>query len=148
MKNTHDKIKYPVVAFLKGRGIHFARNEADLTICSSRGLNSGFYDGLNLIDSEGSSFVVLGAKKVGYFGFLWGLSLTYGQRIQVELNITESSKGLTIDDLKQKILFNLEKDRHFWNSGGDFNDLKNIIKTENSFKEIITCLTNYFYGEN
>lgn len=143
--NIVHEIKYPVIAFAKGGVIHFARNEADLTICSTRGLKNGFYNGLNIIDSEGNSFDVQGAKKVGYAGFLWGFSLTFGQRIRVELIFSGSNKDLSIEDFKEKTLKQLKKNKHFWNSGGNFEELTVMIKSGKSFKEIITYLTNYFY---
>ena len=147
MNNDHE-IKYPIVAFAKGGVIHFARNEADLTICSKRGLENGFYNGLIIVDSEGNHFDIQGARKVGYAGFLWGFSLTFGQRIRVELIFSGSYKDLSIEDFKERILKQLKKDRHFWNSGGNFDELTVTIETGKSFKEIITYLTNYFYREN
>src|SRR5690606_29481523 len=113
--NFINKIKYPIVAFAKGGVIHFARNEADLTICSIRGLKNGFYNGLKIIDSEGNSFDVQEARKVGYVGFLWGFSFAFGQRIQVELIFSSISEELSIDIFKEKILKQLKKDKLFWN---------------------------------
>jgi hypothetical protein len=147
MNNAHE-IKYPIVAFAKGGVIHFAKNEADLTICSKRGLKNGFYNGLNIIDSEGNCFDIQGARKVGYAGFLWGFSLKYGQRMQVELIFMGSNKDLSIENFKERILKQLKKDKHFWNSGGNFNELVVMINSEKSFKRIITYLTNYCYKKS
>jgi hypothetical protein len=119
-----------------------------LTICSTRGLKNGFYNGLNIIDSEGNSFDVQGAKKVGYAGFLWGFSLIFGQRIRVELIFNGSNKDFSIEDFKEKTLKQLKKDKHFWSSGGNFEELVLTIKTGKSYKEMITWLTNYFYKES
>lgn len=146
--NICNEIKYPVIAFAKGGVIHFARNEDDLIICSTRGLKTGFYNGLNIIDSEGNSFVVQEAKKVGYAGFLWGFSLIFGQRIRVELIFRDAKKYYSMEDFKEKILKQLNKNKHFWNSGGNFEELAEMIKSGNSFKETITYLTNYFYKES
>ena len=138
-------IKYPIIAFAKRGAIHFARNEADLTICSARGLKNGFYNGLNIIDSEGSGFDVKEAQQVGYVGFLWGFSLAFGQRIRVELIFRGSNKDLSIQNFKGRVLKQLKKDKHFWNSGGNFEEITIMVDSANSFKEIITFLTNYFY---
>jgi len=147
MSAIHE-IKYPAIAFARGGITHFARNEADLTICSRRGLKNGFYNGLNLIDSEGNSFDIQGAKKVGYNGSLWGFSLMFGQRIRVDLIFSGSTKYLSIEDFKEKILREFNKQKGFWNSGGNLEELKLTIKMINSYKEIITYLTNYFYKES
>lgn len=144
MNNAHE-ISYPVIAFAKGGVVHLARNEADLTICSKRGLANGFYNGLNLIDSEGNRYNILEARKVGYANFLWGFNLAFGQRIRVELIISGSDNALAIEDFKERLLKQLKKDIQFWNSGGNFNELTVLIKTGKSFKDIITYLTNCYY---
>lgn len=146
--NIVQEIKYPVIAFAKGGVIHFARNEADLTICSIRGLKNGFYNGLNIIDSEGNSFDVQGAKKVGFAGFLWGFNLLFGQRIRVELIFRGSNKYSSIEEFKEKILKQLKKEKHFWNSGGNFEELVLTVKMGKSFYETITFLTNHFYKKS
>lgn len=141
-------IKYPVIAFAKGDVIYFARNEADLIICSKSGFKNGFYNGLIIIDVEGNCFDIQGARTVGYAGFLWGFSLKFGQRMRVELIFRGSNRDLSIEDFKERILEQLKKGKYFWNSGGNFNDLVVMINSETSFKKIITNLTNSFYKES
>lgn len=146
--NIIHKIKYPIIAFSNGAVIYLARHEADLTICSKRGFDNGFYNDLKIIDSDGNSFDVHGANKVGYGGFLWGFSLKYGQRVRIELILSDSYKDISIEDFKEKVLKQIKKDKHFWNAGGNFENLVLTIKDGKSYNEIINFLTNYFYNES
>lgn len=142
------EIKYPVITFAESSIIYFARNQDDLTISSIKGWRNGFYNSLNIIDSEGNSFDVQEAKKVGYAGLFWGISIISGQKIRVELIYTKANKGLSVVDFKEKILKQLKKDKHFWNAGGNFDELIVKVRNGKSYKEIIAYLTNYFYKSN
>ncbi|TJY63740.1 hypothetical protein FAZ19_15840 [Sphingobacterium alkalisoli] len=139
--------KYPVIAFAKGGILHFARNADDMTICSRRGWKNGFYNGLNVLDCEGSSYKVREAEKVENVGFLWGFSFLLGQKIRVRLNYTKVEKEISVDDFKEKIIKVLKRDRHFWDSGGTLEEIITITKSAKSHGDVIKYLTGIFYKE-
>lgn len=137
-------ISYPAVAFAKGGIVHFARNADDLVLCSKRGWKSGFYDSLNIVDSEGKGFNVQEARKVGNVGLLWGFDFALGQRIKVELVHSEASM-VSIEELKEKLLKQLKKDRHFWNSGGNLEEITSTVRAAKSHNEVLKYLAEIFF---
>jgi hypothetical protein len=136
--------EFPVVSFSKTGLMYIAKNIDDLSVCSNRGWRSGFYSGLTIVDSSGMAIKIREARKIGTVGFLWGLSLVWGQRIKVEL-IEEGRDKMAIDRFKERVCRQLEKDRHFWNSGGNLDNSILNIKMLGSHKEINEYLSKVFY---
>lgn len=143
-----DDFKYPIIAFAKGGILHFARNADDMTICSKRGWKNGFYNGLNVVDCEGSNYKVREAEKIGNVGFLWGFSFLLGQKIRIKLNYTKVEKEIPIDDFNEKIINVLKRDRHFWDSGNTLDEIIATIQSAKSHKDVIEYLTDIFYKKS
>jgi hypothetical protein len=139
------ELRYPVIAFAKRNVVHFARNSDDLTICSSRGLKNGFYNGLEIIDSDGKKYEIENAQKVGTKGFLFGLNILYGQKLRIKLNFSNKIEKENLEELKARINKAFKKDKFFWNSDGSLSEKKSFINNAISFKEIIEYLTGEFY---
>lgn len=138
------KITYPVIAFKNGH-ISFHRNNKDLTICNSRGLKNGYYNNLKLIDSNSNEFIIKSAKKIKYFGILWGFNLLKGQQLEVELFFDEKIGFIDLVDFKDLLTIYLKKDQYFWDSDGNFKNRINFVSNSNSIKEILDFFTNEFY---
>jgi len=139
-------MKFPIIALLNKRHLHFARNEDDISICTKTALKNGFYNNLSIVDSDGVQYVVQDAEKINSVGLFWGYNIFLNQKIRVKLKMADTS-GQFIDLHKFKEL--LKNILEVSDNHGNFSDdSKHTMKVLNSLKthnEIITHLCDAFY---
>src|SRR5690348_1230093 len=107
-------IRPPILSF-SSDGIVYALDSLDtITRCTNRGLESGFYKKLLLIDADGRAFRVVDARRVRklpprnfgqFLGFIFG-----NPRWQVELELEPRSSKASLDEIKRLISNSFEKD--------------------------------------
>jgi hypothetical protein len=141
-----NSVKFPAILIDKNNIIHFVRNNIELTTCSVKSWKKGYFNNLIIIDSMGFSNIVEKAVKVGYANAFFGLSLLYGQRIKVKLIFKNGDKTYDIDNFKTLIIKKIIKDKYFWNSGGNYDDIIKEINDKHNIKDIIVNLSNIYYN--
>jgi hypothetical protein len=138
-----EKMIFPVLTFSRPNVIEFAKDEDRLTRCNRLGLKNGYYNNLKVIDSDGNCFSVSQANKVGTIGPLWGFNLFLEQQLRVRLEFKNSIERITLEDFKVKILNAFDKNKYYWESGGNIDDLKRIVRGSKSHGEIIQELGSF-----
>ena len=139
-------ISFPIVAFIKGNTIYFARNEEEITTCNKSSFTSGFFNNLYIVDSAGFSYEVQEAIRVGTIGIFWGYNIFLNQKLKVKLVFkNKSNDPIDLSSFKEHIIDNFTKDQYFWNSDGDLKKRIDFVKNSNSFTQIIKHLSDDFY---
>ncbi|WP_426291858.1 hypothetical protein ACN9ML_17460 [Dyadobacter endophyticus] len=134
-----DKIEFPAVVF-DNFSFRIVNNREGLVITTKAGLKNGLYDKITIVDSNGSSFEVTGAKKIKGVGPMWGYNIFLNQNILVELNFVQKVNYVALSDVKKEILKWLNKEKLFWKSGGNFKEIAEIIYESESIKTMIIHL--------
>jgi hypothetical protein len=136
---TVTAIKFPILYFSTGI-MGFAKTLDEITICKKGALKNGFFDNLLLIDIDGIGFQVKGARKITGVGLFCGYNIFLNQTIKVELMLDQTTRNVSIDEVKNIIFRSFEK-WHGWKSRGDLEELKVKVKKTNSIANIITLLS-------
>ena len=139
-------ISFPIVAFIKGNTIYFARNEEEITTCNKSSFTSGFFNNLYIVDSAGFSYEVKEARRVGTVGIFWGYNIFLNQKLKVDLILkNKSNNPVDLNSFKEHIINSFTKDEYFWNSDGDLKERIDFLKNSTSFMQIIKNLSEDFY---
>ena len=141
MKNNN--LKYPIIAF-SSSGLHIARTEEDILICSSLALKRGFYKSMNIVDSEGFLYKIEDAKKIKGHGIFGGYNIFFNQKIIVELIIRDKPIECSVEEVKRKL--NKELKKGIWDSADNTQDIIAKIEGLNKIDEIIHYMAKIFYS--
>ncbi len=136
---SESPVSWPVVAFGGDGSLVCVETFSTLLRPSARALRSGYFNGLMLMDAEGTvcrvDEVILDQQNV----FLSELRRILNLRVPVELLLGESWK-VTLQEAKAKIILKVRDDRSFWESGGDLLDLEEQIAAAPSFGALYALL--------
>jgi myo-inositol-hexaphosphate 3-phosphohydrolase len=137
-------LRYPVLCISTGNGpvLHYARAVAELVVCTSQGLKSGFYSGLRIVDSIGRRYAVLDATKTNNVGPWWGFNLLGGQRIRVALTL-EMLPAEPLADLKTALLRFIDTIEMYDADP----EIRRMISAADDFSGLISALAAGFYKE-
>ncbi len=138
-----DRIIFPVLTFSRPNVIEVAKDADRLTRCNRLGFKNGYYNNLDIIDSNGNSFGVSRAHKVGTVGLFWGYNIFLEQNLRVELEFKQHVEQVTLEAFKDRVLSIFEKDKYFWESGENIDDLKRMVRGSKTYRELIQELGNY-----
>jgi len=136
---TPGDLQYPVLCFTK-YGIATKKTDVELITTFQASLDKGWFRNAEIIDSGGTKYRVLDAKKIGGVGPFWGYSLFFSRRISVELLLDEIVDETPISDVRKRILKDF-RDWHGWESRGDFDELKAAVEKASTVAEIIRLVT-------
>ncbi len=131
---------FPVIVF-DNFSFRIIEHIEELSKTTSAGLKNGLYDSIKIVDSKGDLFHVSGAKKIKGIGPLWGYNIFFNQNILVDLNFTPQISSSSLQDVKKNIIKKLNKEKYFWESGGNFNEIIEIIDMSDSIKTLIVRLS-------
>ncbi len=110
-----EELAFPVI-FIAGDGLLDIRNTtAELTTTGVTALRKGLFKHALVIDRNGSSYRVQGAKRVGFEPPFWGFRLRYSRRVRLELNL-ESNGDLDLDQIKTHVSSAIRRHPHVWDS--------------------------------
>ena len=137
-------LEFPIVAFSKN-SFHIARNENEILICTKIALKNNFYKGMIIVDSTGTSYNIVNAKKIKGVGPFWGYNIFLNQKIKVELTYKDDCSNLNIELFKNKVLNYIKIAK--WDSADNYEDIKLKINNLNNFKQIIIILSNSYHKE-
>jgi hypothetical protein len=132
-------IVFPVLNFNK-YFFSVVKDIDSLTRSTKAGLNNGVFDNLEIIDSSAQYFKVTEARKIGGIGFARGFNLFLNQRIRVELTFSEEVINIPLEKVRIKLMKVINGDRYFWESGGYFDELINIVENSKSIDYLISDL--------
>jgi hypothetical protein len=136
-------LHYPVLEFSKGM-VFPARSVEELEQCSSPALRSGFFNNLMLIDSDGKTLKIVGARKLRSVGPFFGFNIFMNQRIKVALTASGPEQGSGIEDVRRLVLGAI-RGRQGWTSMEDIDELAVIVERASSVSEIAAAVTAAYY---
>ena len=141
-----ESTKFPIIYFNKHS--FFIVDDIDkLTITTKAGLRNKIFDDLMIVDSSGKCYKVSKVEKLHGIGFLWGYNIFLNQRIKVKLNFSENVSEIALQDLKALIMKFFNKDKYFWESGGNLKQLKEIVDKSESISMLIKNLSKVINKE-
>jgi hypothetical protein len=135
---TVSAIEFPIIEFSQGQVLGETSQEG-LTTCSSRGLKSGWFKKLYLIDSACRGYPVEKVEKVGYANPFFGLSLMYGRRYRIDLQLGPAEQH-DLGEVKRRVVKAMERNRSFWESGYSLEELKQKVGAAESVADIVALL--------
>ena len=120
--------------------LHCARHADELLVCNARGLRTGFYRGLEIVDRRANRYRVQAAEKTGHAGPWWGFHLLGARTIRVALTL-EGLPPLPVAGLKAWLLRALD--------GMEVYDVhpetKRLVRSEAPWAEVVAQLTHDHY---
>ncbi len=128
-------LKFPVLEIYKGSPFPCSSMDCLLTT-TSLALRKGFFNDLKIIDSKGNEFLVKGAKKIRTVSRFYEIIMLFNPVIKVNLDIEETGRIFTIEEVKNLILSDFKKWQG-WGSRGDFVCLKTSVENARTIAEII-----------
>lgn len=134
-----DNLEFPIVAFSSDGSTYYARSQDELTTCSQAAYKNGYYNNMEIIDSNGKVYHVLNAKKKQVVKF----SIFLNHTIRVDLNIDKQVQVLSLDEFLKRVKKKLHED--------EFHDSLNkeepvdIERKENSIRQILISLSNEYH---
>ncbi|QSA95833.1 hypothetical protein [Methylococcus sp. EFPC2] len=117
-----------------------------LTTTTTAGLKNGLFDNILLVDSNGVSYHIVGAKKLHGVGPFWGFNIFLNQRIRVEPVFDGEPAEMSLDEVRKRI-FSSFKSKHGWETRGDIVELKKAINSAANFSELIEALRDPGVGK-
>ena len=145
METVYD-LKFPVIGFNK-HTFYIERDVDSLTVTTKAGLKNKLYENASIIDSSGRLYTIVKAKKLHGIGLFWGYNVFLNQRIKIELYIDPIVTNISLDDFKKRVTDIFDKDKYFWNSGGNLKGLRKMVLTAGNHEEIIRKLGAYMEGK-
>ncbi|MCA6516134.1 MAG: hypothetical protein IM577_11140 [Chitinophagaceae bacterium] len=135
-----ESINFPVIYFNKF-SFYIVDNIDKLTTTTKAGLKNKLYDDLIIVDCSGKCFKVKDAEKMFGIGFLWGYNVFFNQKIKIKLNFSEDVTNFSLQELKKVLLKILQKDKYFWESGGNLKQMEAIVENAESITILIKSLS-------
>jgi hypothetical protein len=143
---TLTDLKFPIIYF--NRFTFYIEHSADnLTITTKAGLKNRLFENLTIIDSNSKLFQVKSARKLHGIGPLWGYNIFLNQKIKIELSFSPTVKEVSLSDLKSMILKSFAREKHFWESRDDFNELIELVKGSDTIQSLIAKLGDSINAE-
>jgi hypothetical protein len=135
------RLAYPLLALSSRQGVTEVYRDAEgLRTATSPALKRGWFDNLLLIDPEGQSYLVEGARTAGSAGPFWGLSLMHSRRVRVALEI-RAAERLSLATVKEKLAEVMAAGRDYWDSIHGLEDLERRIDDCATLSELIEILS-------
>jgi|SRR5690554_5517337 len=141
MKNPENLV-FPLVMISKNGVIEFCLSEKDLTTCTYKSFIQNYYQGLELIDSDGNNFVIQEASLTKPIGLM---QKYFGKRIKVNLIINANFNKLTLPEFQIKMLNAFSDQQDFWEAGGNFKWIEKTIKTSSDIRSILSVMADYYF---
>lgn len=137
---TTSELAYPVVA-VRRRGILEVRCDEDiLTTATMRELRTGRFDDMTIVDSDGRTVKVKGARFASGKGRFWGYySIFLDRIIKVELILDDEVSNMPLDELKKNVTRFVRQSGHSWDPGYAREEVRRMGHAE-TIRELITLL--------
>lgn len=128
-------LTFPVLCFYKST--LFAASSSDtLTRTTSAALRGGLFNGLRVVDSTGTEYVVETVRKLHGIGPFWGFNIFLNRTVRIDITLVETGKQLGVDEVRRLVIRDFRK-WHGWESRDDYEQLKASVQTAGSVSEIM-----------
>jgi hypothetical protein len=135
------ELAFPVLCFSRGHNVlHYARHADELLVCSAKALRSGFYQQMEIVDSNAERYGVQGAEKTGHVGPFWGFNVLGGQTIRVALAL-EPLPQQSVEMLKKQVLQAMHASE-FYDAE---TETKWFVRSKVEWPELVAQLAQDFY---
>lgn len=128
---------FPVLCIAKNGFLTAVADRDALETCGQSALDSGYFNGMLLVDPSGRSWEVQSAEKVANVGALGGWRLLRSRRIRVWLKLTE---GRTFDlaELQDRVSEAIDGLPAQWEAVEDTTDTKARMRRAGTIPELIS----------
>lgn len=133
------KIKYPVLTFSKSGHFWPSRDGTSLTQASEQRIRRGDFDGMTIIDADGRLLTVAGVKRVGYVPPFLGFRLFTARLKRIERELRDSTE-LSIQEIQDRVWRGIMKNKSFWESAWDQEELQRGLQSCPSVSAIVDLL--------
>jgi hypothetical protein len=140
-------IRFPALSFSRD-GLLYALDSLDrISQATKRGVETGFYRNLTLIDSDATRFRVVDAQRVRTlpprgFGDILGL-LSGNPRWQVQLIFAADSQRVSMQEVKRLILDAFRKQSEDWDAMMDFEEFRQRIEDAASVDRVFASFREF-----
>lgn len=147
MKTSIAALKFPILAFVRDM-VFPVRSQEEATQCTKYALNSGYFSGQILVDSDGVAIEVKEARKLHGIGALWGYDIFLNQRIKVEIELeAHSEQLLSLHAIKGRVLKALRGPQE-WNASADVDNLIASVERAETISEVTNIVTEAYYSSD
>lgn len=135
------ELAYPIFVLPKNNSmIYVYFREKDLKSTSETLLKKIDYSKMELIDASGGKYRIKNAFKTGYRG-IWGFNpLLKGRQILIDFEYFPDVEKMSLSDFQAEIIERIEKNKRFWESGWDINELRKRVQDADNFAAIAKLL--------
>lgn len=134
-------LAFPVLRFVGGM-VFPASSSDDARTCSKTALKKGFFRHQLIVDSEGTTAIVRGARKVRGVGPFWGYNLFLNQRILVALD-AEIGPSMSLEEARSKVLRALRGPQR-WDSADTYEGLVAEVTQAPSVAALVEAITDAY----
>ena len=98
-------MQFPLLSIVRGNGFVAHPSYETLTTCSPRDLGAGYFADMLLIESSGQCVRIGSAHEIQGSGTPWWM---FPKKIRVELVVADEPSVMTLYDVKESLLRNLQ----------------------------------------
>lgn len=127
---------FPVLCIAKNGFLTAVASREALETCGQSALDSGYFEGMLLVDTTGRSWQVRSAEKVASVGALGGWRLLRARRIRVRLDLTES-RLFDLAGLQARVSDAIDRLPAQWEVVEETADTKARVRGAGTIRELI-----------
>ena len=117
--------------------IYGFKDEKSLKVASKKLVRAGVFNDVTIFDSDGSSYLIVDVKELGWATPFFGYSLSKaGQSIKIEFELKPMGK-FSLDELKKQLLERIKASTYFKGTF-DLNEVENYIIKSNTIRELLS----------
>lgn len=140
-----EEIETPALVFNpKYTTVEFARDKGFLSVTTQSGLKKNVVIGNVVIDSSGTMYKTIGAKKKGNYYPFWKFEF-FDPFIYIELEVEKVRDNFDFEELKDKVMKIVKRDKDEWANYGDVNEIKRSIENARTHGELIELIGAYVH---
>lgn len=136
-------MNYPLISINSCGEIEIVEDKESFVICGKSAIKNRYYENLTLFDSEYDQFEITSVAFVRYHGAFWGFRLLRDRQVEVTLKFVKVSEAVSLQQILSAVGVAMNKDRHFWSSAGDIDEILLELETKKTIEEMISALAVY-----
>jgi hypothetical protein len=140
-----EKVDTPALLFSPNYStVEYVHDKTILSVTTQSGLKKGIVIGNIVVDSSGSAFKTISAKKKGNCYSFWRFEF-FDPFIYVELEVEKVKDDIDLADLKNKVFKIVKRDEDEWTNYGDVKEIKRSIEESKTHRELIAVIGKYIH---
>jgi hypothetical protein len=128
---------FPVLCIARNGFLTAVADRDALETCGQSALDSGYFEGMLLVDATGSSWEVRSAEKVAGVGALGGWRLLRSRRIRVRLELTEGRCPFDLAALQDRVSEAIDRLPAQWEVVEETTETKVRVRRAGTIRELI-----------